>query len=185
MSADHGLDEEMPGRVEGTWAHTGTRRLRWGDADRHGRLRLDAVARYLQDVANDDTRAAGFDPGAPWVVRRTRILVVTPPRLGEVLSLTTFAGALGSRWAERRTTVTGEAGGHVEASALWVHVDPASGRPARLTPEFRERYEPAAAGRTVGSRLHHPPPPAGDGVHRRPWPLPSADPDRDGLTISG
>ena len=40
---------------------TAERPVRWGDTDRHGRLRLDALARFLQDVANDDTRDAGFD----------------------------------------------------------------------------------------------------------------------------
>ena len=32
------------------------RRVRWGDADERGRLRLDSIARYLQDIGNDDTR---------------------------------------------------------------------------------------------------------------------------------
>ena len=53
---------------------TAERPVRWGDTDRHGRLRLDALARFLQDVANDDTRDAGFDPFAPWVVRRTTVV---------------------------------------------------------------------------------------------------------------
>ena len=74
-------------------------------------------------------------------------------------------------------------GAHIEVAALWVYVDPASGRPARLTPAFHEAYDEAAGGRTVQARLRHGPPPAPDGepgseVESRPWPLRSTDIDR-------
>ena len=152
---------------------TAERRVRWGDTDRHRRLRLDAVARYLQDVANDDTRDAGHDPFAPWVVRRTSISVERPVALGELVTLTTFSGGHGSRWAERRTSIVGSDGGHVEAAALWVFVDPVSGRPARLTAEFHAAYDEAGGGREVSARLRHPPPP--DDAVGRPWSLRATD----------
>lgn len=155
-------------------AYTGQRRIRWGDADRHRRLRLDGIARYLQDVANDDSRDAGLDRQA-WVVRRTVVDVVVPPRPGEVIDVTTFCGALGSRWAERRTSIVGDHGGHVETAGLWIAIDPRTGRPSRLSPEFTEVYGRAADGRVVGASLHHGPPPD-DAVHR-PWPLRSTDYD--------
>ncbi|CAN5125961.1 acyl-[acyl-carrier-protein] thioesterase [soil metagenome] len=151
------------------------RRVRWGDADRTGRLRLDAIARYLQDVANDDSRDAGFDPSAPWVVRRTLIAVDRAPRVGEMVTLTTFSGGHGSRWAERRTSLRGSEGGRVETAALWIFVDPASGRPARLTHEFHATYDEVAGGRAVSARLHHSEP--ADDAERRPWPLRATDLD--------
>ncbi len=157
---------------------TAERRVRWGDADTEGVLRLDALARFLQDVANDDTRDAGFDPFAPWVVRRTSVRVDVPVQLGEVVALTTFNGGVGSRWAERRTSVVGSEGGRIEAASLWVHVDPVSGRPARLTEAFHATYAEAGAGRTVGSRLQHPGPP--DDVTARRWPIRATDLDRLG-----
>ena len=55
------------------------RRVRLGDASPGGRLRLDAVARYLQDVANDDAEDAGLANPASWVVRRTTIEVRPRP----------------------------------------------------------------------------------------------------------
>lgn len=95
--------------------------MRLGDADRHGRLRLDALARLLQDVGNDDFADAGLDPGAPWVGRRTVVWSPSWPRLGERLTVTTFCGGLGSRWAERRSSLRDEGGGsRVEVAALWV-----------------------------------------------------------------
>ena len=48
----------------------GRRRVRLGDVSPAGRLRLDALARYLQDVSNDDTRDAGMSDELTWVVRR-------------------------------------------------------------------------------------------------------------------
>ncbi|HXH57069.1 acyl-ACP thioesterase domain-containing protein [Iamia sp.] len=155
--------------------YSATRRVRWGDVDRRGRLRLDALARYLQDVANDDTRDAGHDPMAPWVVRRTGVRVVSPPTLLEDLTLTTFNGGIGSRWAERRTSITGDRGGHVETASLWIFLDPSTNRPARLTAEFLDTYAEAAMGRTVKARLSHGRPP--DGAERRAWPLRSTDHD--------
>ncbi len=160
-------------RVEAGRAFTARRRVRWGDVDRRGRLRLDSIARYLQDVANDDARDAGLDQSLAFVVRRTVVDVLRPPRTGEVLDLTTFCGGLGRRWAERRTTIEGDGGGHVEAASLWIAVDVRTGRPARLAEQFTATYAAAADGRTVGASLRHPaPPPDAD---RRPWPLRSTD----------
>jgi acyl-ACP thioesterase len=152
-----------------------SRRVRLGDADENRHARLDAIVRYLQDVATDDSRDAGFDPVAPWVVRRTSIEVVEPPVLDERITLTTSCGGLGSRWAERVTTIRGESGGHVDTSALWVYVDPDTGQPARLSERFLATYEEAAAGRKANARLGHGAP-ATDATSR-PWPLRAADLD--------
>jgi acyl-ACP thioesterase len=158
----------------------GARRVRLGDAALDGRLRLDALARYLQDVSNDDTRDAGFSDEWGWVVRRTVVEVVAFPVLGEELDLATFCGATGGRWAERRVSVRGTAGGHVEAATLWVHVDPTSARPVPLPARFHEVYGEAAAGRTVSARLLHDDVPAERGtatLSSRPWTVRAVDLD--------
>ena len=140
--------------------YSARRRVRLGDASPEGRLRLDGVARYLQDVADDDAVDAGVGAGLPWVLRRTVLEVQRWPRLGEALDVTTVCTAIGARWAERRTSLTGAEGGRVEAAALWVLLDRA-GRPTRLPPGFVDVFGPSAAGRTVSPRLHHPDPPPG------------------------
>jgi len=60
------------------------RRVRLADADPTGRLRLDACARYLQDIGNDDTTDSGMDHAdTTWVVRRAVVDVHRRPRWGE------------------------------------------------------------------------------------------------------
>lgn len=150
--------------------YVGQRRVRLGDATPAGRLRFDALVRYVQDVANDDTREAGFDDVMGWVVRRTVIEVRQFPVYLEPLALSTWCGGVGSRWAERRVRVVGEGGGAVETATLWVHLDTETMRPKVLPPSFHELFSPSAGGRTVRARLLHADTP-GVVTTRHPFPL--------------
>jgi acyl-ACP thioesterase len=133
-----------------------------GDCAPSGRVRLDAMARWLQDVAYFDVEDAGLAANAVWVVRRTRMRVSRFPRFGERHRLTTFCSGLGKMWAERRTSIvladTGQS--DVEAVSLWVHLDPASRRPAPFNEQEIATYGDAADGRRVTARLRHPTPDA-------------------------
>jgi acyl-ACP thioesterase len=149
--------------------------VRLGDTDPAGFLRLDALSRFLQDVANDDARDAGLDNALGWVVRRTLIDVRTHAALGERLTLTTYCSGFGRSWAERRTTVTGAKGAALETVSLWVQVELASGRPTRLGSTFEELYGAASGGRIVSSRLSLPGPPPD--ATARPWPVRHVDLD--------
>ena len=137
------------------------------DAGPSGRVRLDALARWLQDIALADVVDAGLGEAALWVVRRTRLAVTRFPRFGETATVMTFCSATGRMWAQRRTTVATSGGGLVEAVALWVHLDPLSLRPAPFTVQELEVYGPSAAGREVKARLRHPGPP--EDAPSRPW----------------
>jgi acyl-ACP thioesterase len=77
-------------------------------------------------------------------------------------------------WAERSTTIRGSVA-HVEAVALWVSLDPESGRPLTLDQGFLDVYGSAAGGRVVRARLHHPSPPAE--AEATPWFFRGADLD--------
>jgi acyl-ACP thioesterase len=147
-------DAFVPVPVTGR-VYQGQRRVRLGDASPAGRLRFDALVRYLQDVANDDTREAGFDDVMGWVVRRTVMEVRQFPVYLEPIALSTWCSGVGGRWAERRVHVVGEGGGRVEAATLWVHLDPDSMRPKVLPASFHDRFGPSALGRTVSARLRH------------------------------
>jgi acyl-ACP thioesterase len=168
--ADVLVPEPAAGRV-----YAAARRVRLGDVSPRGRLRLDATVRYLQDVADDDTRDAGFVEAQGWVVRRTVIDVTTFPTYLEPVALRTWCSGLGSRWAERRTSLRGERGGHLETATLWVHLDPSTMRPQPLPSRFHALYGPSAAARTVRARLHHPDAAPSDGTVTVRWALRFAD----------
>jgi acyl-ACP thioesterase len=154
------------------------RQVRLGDVDQRGQLRLDAIARYLQDVATDDTADAGLDtdgPASSWVVRRTMIDVARAAGLDEPLELHTFCSGTGRCWAERRTTIDGRRGASIEAVSLWIRIDATSGRPVGLGERFTELYGATAGGRQVSPRLQLPAPP--ELTNQRPWAIRAVDLD--------
>lgn len=159
------------------------RRVRLGDVTPKGRLRLDATARYLQDVANDDAVDGNYSDVHGWVVRRTEMWVYDFPVYMQDVDLVTWCGGYGSHWAERRTSITGSAAGHVETAALWVHVDLATLKPSPLPADFVPIVHEASGGRkirahlTIGKDL----PPLDDpAATREAWPVRFADFDAVG-----
>jgi acyl-ACP thioesterase len=154
---------------------TGARRVRLADVSPAGRLRLDAAARFLQDLSADDTADAALPDAEAWVVRKTVIQVVAFPRYLEPLELATWCSGTGSHWAERRISIAGERGGAIEAATTWVHIDMASGRPSRIPAGFDELYGEAHEGRKVKARLDHPDPPPDGDLDGFPWPLRFSD----------
>ncbi len=165
---EHQFDELAPRNPEGR-AFMQTRSPGFADCAPSGRVRLDALACWLQDVAYADVADAGLAQAAVWVVRRTRLRVHRFPRFGEQFELTTFCSGLGRMWAERRTDVvpSGERGAVVEAVSLWVHLDPADWRPMVLSEEELAIYGSAARDRKVSARLRHPVPTSNAGG--APW----------------
>jgi acyl-ACP thioesterase len=149
------------------------RRIRLSDRDADGRLRLDAVARYLQDVASDDVDETGW--GAPehlWVVRHLRIEVVSPPVDDDRVELATWSSGSAALAAARRMSLLGDRGGRVELDSVWIHLD-REVRPARIG-DFGA-YREATAGRLISTRLQLAAPPSG--ALRIPWPLRVTDVD--------
>ena len=144
---------EMVGRPREGRTFSGSRRVRLGDCSPGGRLRLDAVARYLQDLSDDDTRDAGLAQ-MTWVVRRTVVDVHEFPTYLEPLDMVTWCSGIGSRWAERRVDIrSASGGGSISSATLWVHLDPDTLRPTPPSGVFAQTFAPSAAGRSISSRL--------------------------------
>ncbi len=158
---------------------TTTRRVSIDDSSPDGRMELDAIARFLQDAGNDDTDDAGMaELGLAWVARRATIEVRSPARARELLTIRTWCSGTGSRWAERRTSITGEFGAEIEASAIWVHLDAQTGRPTKWGDDFAGTYLPSTGGRRVDAKLRHEKTvPEGDG---QPWRFRRTDMDAFG-----
>jgi acyl-ACP thioesterase len=152
-------------------------RIRLSDADAAGRLRFDAIARYLQDAAIDDVAETGW--GAPdhlWVLRSVRIDVETPFFDDGEVRIVTWGSSFSALAAGRRWSLEGDAGGSIDVDSTWIHLGP-DARPARIGEGF-DGYAEAAQGRVTSTRLTLVPPPI-EG-ERRTWPLRRTDVDRMG-----
>ena len=150
--------------------------VRLSDTDAAGRLRLDAIARYLQDAAIDDVHETGW--GAPehlWVLRSVRIDVLTPSLEDGQVEIVTWGSSFSALAAGRRWSLTGDAGGSIEVDSTWIHLGP-DARPARIGDGF-DGYAEAAQGRTTSTKLTLAPPSLGE---LRSWPLRVTDVDRMG-----
>jgi len=152
------------------------RRVRLADVGPDGCCRLDALVRYAQDIARDDTADSGLGDPMNWVVRRTMIEVEVEPTFQEWVELNTWCSGYGGRWAERRTEIRGEQGSVVEAVTLWVRVDGQTGRPVRLSDDFFDLYGEACDGRKVSARTSLPSRPP-EGASSRRWELRFTDLD--------
>jgi acyl-ACP thioesterase len=167
------MAEPASGRV-----YSGRRIVRSTDVTVDGRLRLDALARYLQTVAEEDLAGSGLLSPAVWLVRRCVVTIERLPLMGDPIILRTFCSGTGPRWAERTTTVAGRGGELLQATAVWASVSRDTGRPVPPGPEFLQVYGPSAAGRIASVRLTHGRP--GEAGRGRPWPLRTADFDTAG-----
>jgi acyl-ACP thioesterase len=157
--------------------YTAERRIRLSDTDGTGRLRLDAIARYLQDIASDDWEDAGLaSEESVWVVRRTELELLTPFGGDERVELATWCSGIAGSSAARRYSVRGDAGGRAEAESIWIHLDPEL-RPQRLDPRFLDVYGSSADGRRAPTRFTLPAP---EGVRGEPWRFRLTDEDRLG-----
>ncbi|HXY85181.1 MAG TPA: acyl-ACP thioesterase domain-containing protein, partial [Gaiellaceae bacterium] len=117
------LDTRIPVPDRGR-TYSARRRIRLSDMDAHGRLRLDAVARFLQDVAIDDVQETGWGmPEHLWFVRSIRIDVLRPFLDDREAGLTTWCSGVAAIAAGRRWSITGDAGGHIEVDSVWIHLD--------------------------------------------------------------
>ncbi len=128
------------------------------DAGDGGRVCVDALARWLQDVAYLDLVDAGLEADGAWIMRRGRLVVESFPRFGDEVELRTFCSGIGRFSAERRTSMRGSSA-RVETVAIWVWLDAETLRPRRFGSEFAELYGESAGGRDAGVRLGHPDPP--------------------------
>ena len=133
-------------------------RVRLSDTYANGTLRLDAAARFLQDIATDDWDNTGIGDEDTWVVRRTAMRVVPGgqwPRYKNQITLKTWCGGYGAAWAERRTNIHFEGQLQVEASSLWVPID-RRGVPVRLKESFFSVYGEALNGRKISGKVERP-----------------------------
>lgn len=157
-------------------AFTEHRRAGVGEVGPSGRLRLDSMARWAQDVAWADVEDVGLRELTIWLVRRIRIRVRRFPRLDADYALTTYVTGVGRMWAERRTDIVppGEREPIVEIACIWVHIDPERMLPSPIHQIEMDTWTGPST-RPVKARLGHPAPPADTG--ERVWRFREAETD--------
>jgi acyl-ACP thioesterase len=144
--------------------------------DAQGRLRLDSVARFLQDVAIEDVEETGWGlPEHVWFIRSVRIDVLVPFLSDREVRLVTWCSGLAAIAAGRRWSLTGDRGGTIEVDSVWIHLN-ADERPARL--DGFDVYAEATDGRSVTTKLELRDPPPG--APRIAWRLRVTDLDLHG-----
>ncbi|MBY8857759.1 hypothetical protein K7711_14835 [Nocardia sp. CA2R105] len=128
--------------------------VRTGDVDPYNRVRLDTVARYLQDVAWEELESGFFHRTDPvWIVRRTVIDVVRPILWPDRVELRRWCSAMSTRWANMRVRITSDNGGLIETEGFWINLNESTNMPtrisdqglahlARTTTETRLRWRP-------------------------------------------
>ncbi|MEV6322821.1 acyl-ACP thioesterase domain-containing protein [Nocardia sp. NPDC051787] len=155
--------------------------VRLADTGSDQRLRLDGVARYLQDIGYDHLEV--LDDGdihRLWVVRRTVIDAIKPIEFGEWVTLRRWPSATSTRWCNMRVQICGSGGGLVETEGFLIHFGTESGVPARMSDRF---LAPMLACTTEHrlrwkAELTDSMPQAGEpGVRIRPFPLRVTDID--------
>lgn len=119
--------------------------VRGADITPERQLRLDGIARYLQDIAVDNLKDATFAESDPdWLVRRTIIDVIEPVFWPDRLTLTRWCEATSNRWCNMRITLRGEETGtpddprplgHIETQAFWIRFNIETLMPARFSDE--------------------------------------------------
>jgi acyl-ACP thioesterase len=148
---------DRPGDVR-VFSHE--RRAGIAEVTSSGRVRLDTIARWAQDVAWADVQDAGLQELTLWLVRRTTIRVNRFPRIDESHTVATYVTGIGRMWAERRTDI-GQAGAavpDVQVACIWVHLDPERRLPTPIHQIELDTWTGAST-RQVKARLLHPAPP--------------------------
>ncbi|MDP7701664.1 acyl-[acyl-carrier-protein] thioesterase [Mycobacterium sp. TY815] len=115
--------------------------LATSDIDEHRRLRLDGVARYIQEVGAQHLADAGLAEVHPhWIVLRTVIDVLEPIEIPSEITFRRWCAGLSSRWCDMRVQLVGDQGGRIETQGFWICMNKDTLTPSRLTDYCIERF---------------------------------------------
>ncbi|MFF0492207.1 acyl-[acyl-carrier-protein] thioesterase [Nocardia sp. NPDC004068] len=115
------------------------RRFGTVDMDEHQYLRIDGIARHLQEAGVDHLVHTGaMDTHPHWIVRRTVIDVVRPVEWPATLRIRRWCGAMSSRWLAMRVRIDADNGGLIESEGFWIHMNKETMSPSRVSDRFSE-----------------------------------------------
>lgn len=123
-------------------SHERTLRVEEADLDEQRHVNNVVYVRWVQDIAIEhwETLTSDADRATiAWVLMRHEIDYLAPAVLGDEVRVRTRVGHAKGLTFERNTEITRVADGRALARSrtLWCPVDPATGRPRRVSAEIR------------------------------------------------
>ncbi|WP_405497998.1 acyl-[acyl-carrier-protein] thioesterase [Nocardia sp. NBC_00511] len=116
-----------------------TQRLGTVDMGEDQGLRIDGIARLLQDAGVDHLiHENALDSHPHWIVRRTVIDVLRPVEWPAQLRLRRWCSGVSPRWCTMRVRIDSDAGGLIETEGFWIHMNKDTMSPSRLADQFFE-----------------------------------------------
>ncbi|WP_067813499.1 acyl-[acyl-carrier-protein] thioesterase [Nocardia inohanensis] len=114
-----------------------TRRLGTVDMDENQGLRIDGIARHIQDAGVDHlVHCDALESHPHWIVRRTVIDVIRPITWPAQLRLRRWCSGISPRWCTMRVRIDADNGGLVETEGFWIHMNKETMSPSRVADEF-------------------------------------------------
>lgn len=112
-----------------------------GDIGGQLQLRLDGVARYIQEVGAENLLDAGEAEDHPhWLVQRTVIDVIEPIEWPNEVSFSRWCSALSTRWCTMRVDLVGNEGGRIETEGFWIAINEKTLTPQRVSDSLIEKF---------------------------------------------
>ena len=122
-------------------------RVRYSEIDHRGTMTLPALINYFQDGSTFQSEELGLgmeklkkDKKA-WVLSYWQIIIERYPKMGEHITVGTFATEFRGLFGNRNFYMKDKDGGMIAcANSIWAFMDLEKGRPCRPSPEYIEPY---------------------------------------------
>ena len=135
------VDERLRPRPDSGYVYRTSWPVTTGDIDSDLHLRLDGVARYIQEVGAENLVDAGEAEQHPhWLVQRTVIDVVEPIEWPTEVAFSRWCSALSTRWCTMRVDVEGAEGGRIETEGFWIAINQETLTPQRVSDSLIDRF---------------------------------------------
>ncbi|CAN3130014.1 acyl-[acyl-carrier-protein] thioesterase [Mycobacterium sp. smrl_JER01] len=137
----HDVDHRLSPLPESGYVYRTAWRVATGDIGAALDLRLDSVARYIQEVGAENLVDAGEAEEHPhWLVQRTVIDVIEPIGFPNEVTFSRWCSALSLRWCTMRVDLIGSDGGRIETEGFWIAMNAKTLTPQRATDTLLERF---------------------------------------------
>lgn len=122
-------------------------RIRYSEIDHHGTITLPGIINYFQDCSTLQSEDIGLglevlkERKRAWILAYWQVIVDHYPKLGERITVGTFATGFKGMFGDRNFVMKDENGKQIAcANSLWVFMDMSKGRLARPEAEDIEPY---------------------------------------------